>query len=226
MNNHIKILGSLSFSLNNFQCRIKEKEKEKEICTKMNNQYMFVCPKCLETYSSNVKARKKCTKCGTTLNEMPISVYEWRSMNDVQKENYKRNHLFHEQSARINKTESDVEYTKICSSCGKELPDDSQFCQYCGSDKIEIKELPAKMIIKCCNCGRNLPEDSSFCQYCGSSALVKEYEKAFPLSSSAVLPTNAAKQTSYNSENKDGIPFLIPTLILVVVILVLLVLKP
>ena len=86
------MLRFLSFSLNNFQCRIKEKEKEKEICTKMNNQYMFVCPRCLETYSSNVKVRKKCKKCGTTLNKMPISTVGWRSMNDNQKEQYKKEH--------------------------------------------------------------------------------------------------------------------------------------
>ena len=55
---------------------------------------------------------------------------------------------------------------KKCINCGKELLDDSLFCQYCGSDKIETIE---KIVFKrCIDCGKELPSDSDFCQYCGS----------------------------------------------------------
>ena len=59
----------------------------------MDNKYMFVCPNCLETYSSDSKTRKKCQVCGSDLVEMPISVSEWRMMEETQKEQYKREYV-------------------------------------------------------------------------------------------------------------------------------------
>lgn len=57
---------------------------------------------------------------------------------------------------------------KICKKCGKELLEDSNFCQYCGSDEIETIDEKPKAFKKCAKCGSNLPIDSEFCQYCGS----------------------------------------------------------
>ena len=59
---------------------------------------------------------------------------------------------------------------KICNDCKKELPDDSEFCQYCGSKNISVyNPKPNNRVYKrCIDCGKELPEDSDFCQYCGS----------------------------------------------------------
>ena len=60
---------------------------------------------------------------------------------------------------------------KKCLDCGKELPDDSLFCQYCGSKNISEStvEINKQIVYKrCIDCGKELPKDSDFCQYCGS----------------------------------------------------------
>ena len=62
-----------------------------------------------------------------------------------------------------------------CPKCGMTLPDDSEFCQYCG-ERIEplnaISDIPTENIEKKCpKCGMALPDDSDFCQFCGEYAL-------------------------------------------------------
>ena len=58
-----------------------------------NNKYMFVCSNCLETYSSDSQKAQRCKNCGNTLIKIPISVFDWRKMNDKQKEEYKNSFL-------------------------------------------------------------------------------------------------------------------------------------
>ena len=59
----------------------------------MKNKYMFVCPKCLETYSSDTEKVKSCPNCHSDVIKMPISVSEWRKLDDSQKENYKKTYI-------------------------------------------------------------------------------------------------------------------------------------
>lgn len=62
---------------------------------------------------------------------------------------------------------------KKCLDCLKEVPDDSEFCQYCGGGKIETIGTKVKVFKRCIDCGKELPEDSDFCQYCGSKRVAK-----------------------------------------------------
>lgn len=47
----------------------------------------------------------------------------------------------------------------FCNNCGKGIPDDSNFCQYCGNT--------IKRVIKCNACGKELESDSVYCRFCG-----------------------------------------------------------
>ena len=49
----------------------------------------------------------------------------------------------------------------LCSKCQRTIPDDSEFCLYCGSKQEE------KLI--CHSCGKDLPSESEFCLYCGAT---------------------------------------------------------
>ena len=49
-----------------------------------------------------------------------------------------------------------------CIYCGKQLPEDSEFCVYCGNP-IEKAQTP-----HCSKCGGSVPNDSGFCPYCGT----------------------------------------------------------
>lgn len=64
---------------------------------------------------------------------------------------------------------------KVCNDCGKELPDDSVFCQYCGSKNIGTKKetLGDGTTNKFCkSCNKNVPNDSEFCPYCGNKNII------------------------------------------------------
>ena len=55
-----------------------------------------------------------------------------------------------------------------CVNCGQEIPDNSQFCGYCGT-KVEPK-LSAKRF--CPSCGKELKANAKFCTSCGASIAV------------------------------------------------------
>ncbi|MEL7608066.1 MAG: zinc ribbon domain-containing protein [Bacillota bacterium] len=61
-----------------------------------------------------------------------------------------------------------------CNKCGHLLPDDSEFCQYCGArlnsgnSSTIMNAAAEKNETKCYKCGHLLPDDSEFCQYCGA----------------------------------------------------------
>lgn len=71
-----------------------------------------------------------------------------------------------------------------CPNCGKELAEDSKFCEFCGSklnfatvsdiSQEEVShtsvesETESKGTITCPNCGKAIAHDSKFCEFCGA----------------------------------------------------------
>ena len=50
-----------------------------------------------------------------------------------------------------------------CQKCNKQIPDDSEFCPYCGEEILPIIESN-----KCIRCTKEIPEDSDYCPFCGT----------------------------------------------------------
>lgn len=75
---------------------------------------------------------------------------------------------------------------KVCTNCKKELPDDAEFCDNCGTkveaESTENKDLQQKAIF-CHNCGNALKEGVKFCPKCGQSTEEGALEDTKPKSS-------------------------------------------
>jgi len=67
---------------------------------------------------------------------------------------------------------------RICTGCGREVPEETEFCPYCGTKKQGSAPAgPAsnappqgQQMRLCPGCGRQIPEGLRFCPYCGREA--------------------------------------------------------
>ena len=66
-----------------------------------------------------------------------------------------------------------------CYKCGKDLPPDSKFCQYCGEDLSHVRYCPF--------CGIQLQEGMNFCPQCGKD--IRKTTSDQPIESNDVIPT-------------------------------------
>jgi hypothetical protein len=78
-----------------------------------------------------------------------------------------------------------------CSNCGNALPENSNFCNHCGT-KIEHN-------IICKNCGHEAPSGSRFCTQCGHS--FNEVQASAPIN--ALAHNNDSLGWNFNDENED-----------------------
>lgn len=67
----------------------------------------------------------------------------------------------------IKKQIQDIKAVKRCESCGAKVPNDSSFCNACGSPLKTDETVLDEGKIKCENCGAVLDKNMSFCTSCG-----------------------------------------------------------
>lgn len=101
-----------------------------------------------------------------------------------------------------------------CSECGKEIPEESEFCPYCGTNLkneteqvIEEKEKKGNI---CSSCKKKIPDGSEFCPYCGADL------KEIPVSSNMI----DGKNNNYIQDSKTvKQPTSKKTIIIIIVII-------
>ena len=57
-----------------------------------------------------------------------------------------------------------------CTSCGKDIGDNTKFCQYCG-EPVKVAKIKPSSPITCSNCGAIIKPGNTFCTQCGASSL-------------------------------------------------------
>ena len=66
----------------------------------------------------------------------------------------------------------------VCTGCGKEIPEGTKFCKYCGAKQEQPEPVPAPepvppvqipVMTPCVSCGREINSLMKFCQYCGAN---------------------------------------------------------
>ena len=88
--------------------------------------------------------------------------------------------------------------SKICLTCGNELPSTARFCNICGTamtvenavEKDSPSAPPAPETVLCQNCGAQVPLDAKFCRTCGT-AIISEttVEKEPPPPETVLCPS-------------------------------------
>ncbi len=68
-----------------------------------------------------------------------------------------------------------------CPECGSQIPDDAQFCPYCGHQVM--------IFVKCEQCGKNLPPNARFCSRCGAPVEERPTGKQCPHCGADNLPS-------------------------------------
>lgn len=95
----------------------------------------------------------------------------------------------------------------FCNKCGKQVPDASSFCNYCGN-RIDRDNMPAytTLQMKCKSCGGCLFIDNSrdiktlTCPYCGETELVIESEAV----AAERIRSQAYKEIEFYKQDKEA----------------------
>ena len=99
-----------------------------------------------------------------------------------------------------------------CEKCDEYLPDDSEFCPYCGSPATDKKEeiIPENI---CSSCKKEIPDDSEFCPFCGEKVVLatnvdvskkaKPEERKVPEPVVYIGPNGIKEKTSIKDSTKS-----------------------
>ena len=112
----------------------------------------------------------------------------------------------------------------LCSKCGVDLPDGSQFCLKCG-EPVTTTAGGTDFVITtatlgCSGCGAKLPEGAQFCSRCGKSVSMPTKKKA-PLADSAqpidsTLPDASLRSPAWSRHRKRRLILWIVAVVLLV----------
>jgi ribosomal protein L40E len=115
----------------------------------------------------------------------------------------------------------------LCSKCGMDLPDGSQFCLQCGEPVTTTAGSTDCAVttasLGCSGCGAKLPEGAQFCSRCGKSVSMPAKKKAPPPVDSAQPddspPSDAALRSRALSRrrNRRLIPWIVAGLLLLAI---------
>ena len=79
-----------------------------------------------------------------------------------------------------------------CTNCDREIPDESEFCPYCGKT-VEKKNI-------CSKCGKVVEGEFTFCPYCGSSLLIHADSTSTMQEDVSVLKEESASKHAKDTE--------------------------
>ena len=87
-----------------------------------------------------------------------------------------------------------------CGKCGAEIPDDSQYCNVCGT-KIDVN-------LKCDKCGVDIPKESQFCNACGTKIDLSSIQRKDTSQNESIKPVqetpitkNVTKRSIFSVRN-------------------------
>lgn len=104
--------------------------------------------------------------------------------------------------------------SKICFTCGNELPDEAKFCDVCGTEMNEktsaFKDLPPEppKPVFCFQCGHKLDSDANFCDICGAATekqLKRQQEQE--MNTSKMQPNEQKSNIAGTEKYQQGINY-------------------
>ena len=104
----------------------------------------------------------------------------------------------------------------LCSKCGTDLPDGSEFCLKCG-EPVQAASVSSEFVVTtatlgCSGCGAKLAEGVLFCSRCGKSVSMPAKKKTAPPDSVPPvdsIPSEPAPALSISRYNRRVIPWVV-----------------
>ena len=85
----------------------------------------------------------------------------------------------------------------FCTNCGKEIPNDSKFCEYCG-EKINIEKKNGDIVKYCPFCKKEISIDDEICPYCNRVLVEK-------ISQDKIYTDSKSDDSIFNNFEKENI---------------------
>lgn len=110
---------------------------------------------------------------------------------------------------------------KLCKNCNKQFDNEVDFCPYCGSRTVELKEKHKKP--SCLKCGAPLEGDEDFCPNCGAK-IFQHKQPTNPtkpiIKSEVKSPSDSVENSKVFKQRRMGrAPYLIFSVVWIIVVI-------